>query len=99
MELILKKLTEIEHNLLENKSVFTIDDLARYLGVSKSFLYKKTASGQLPFYKPFGKIIIFKKSEILEALLANPISTADDIEQAAIDYLNTSFLRGGARGC
>lgn len=98
MELILKKLIEIEQNLLENKSLFTIEDLSRYTGLSKSFLYKKTASRQIPFFKPFGKIILFDRKQILDFLLRNPVSTTEDIEQQAISYLNSQPIRGGRDG-
>lgn len=85
----------IEDLLLNQKSILNIDDLCRYTGLSKSWVYKKTASGQLPHYKPSGKILIFKKDEIDAWLLKNKISTVDDIEQEAINYTTSKSFNGG----
>lgn len=40
-----------------------VDGAARLLGISKSKLYKMTADGKLPCYKPSGKLY-FKISEL-----------------------------------
>ncbi|MGQ7855809.1 helix-turn-helix domain-containing protein [Pedobacter sp. WC2501] len=90
-----KTLTSIENLLLNNKEVFTIDDLCKYTGLSKSFVYKKTATQSIPHYKPSNKILIFKKSEIDAWLLKNKISTLDDIEQQAINFVTGKTWNGG----
>lgn len=37
---------------------------ADFLGVSVNFLYKLTSSHRIPYYKPCGKRIFFRKSEL-----------------------------------
>ncbi|WP_293301717.1 helix-turn-helix domain-containing protein [Pedobacter sp. UBA4863] len=90
----LQTLERIESLLLNNKKIFNIEDLCAYTGLSKSWVYKKTASGLIPHYKPSNKILIFKKDEIDEWLLKNPVRLMDDIEQEAINYVTGKTWRG-----
>lgn len=87
-------LERIESLLLNSKKIFNIDDLCRYTGLSKSWVYKKTASSQIPHYKPSAKILIFRKDEIDDWLLKNPVRLMDDIEQEAINYVTGKTWRG-----
>ena len=41
------------------KEVLTSDEAAKYMGVSKSYLYKLTMRQQIPHYKPMGKMCYF----------------------------------------
>ena len=38
------------------KEVLTSDEAAKYMGVSKSYLYKLTMRQQIPHFKPMGKM-------------------------------------------
>ncbi len=91
---ILEKLTNIE-NLLKGRDgrPLTFDEAAKYLGLSKSYLYKLTCSNKIPHYKPQGKRLYFAKSELDTWLFRNPVKTTAAIEQEANDY-----LVGGKRG-
>lgn len=55
------------------KNVLTFEELCEYIGMSKSYVYKLTSSGQIPHYKPLGKHMFFKKDEIDNWLLSNPV--------------------------
>ena len=46
------------------KVYLTIDEAVDYLSIAKSYLYKMTAKKRIPFYRPTGKKIYFKKSEL-----------------------------------
>lgn len=46
------------------KEVLTSDEVAKYLGISKSYLYKLTMRGEIPHYKPIGKLCYFNRKEI-----------------------------------
>lgn len=84
------KLKSIEQLLtaqsLTNKSIFNIDEVATYTGLSKLYLYKLTSKNGIPHYKPNGKNIFFKKEEIDNWLLRNRQSTNEEIEAEAINY-------------
>lgn len=71
---------------LMNKSIFNIDEVATYTGLSKLYLYKLTSKNGIPHYKPNGKNIFFKKEEIDNWLLRNRQSTNEEIEAEAINY-------------
>ena len=78
-----ERLKNIEALLLSQKTVFNFEELAVYTGLSKSYLYKLTSIGQIPHYKPNGKIIFFDKKEIDTWLLRNRVKTAGEIEGEA----------------
>lgn len=68
------------------KEVLTSDEAARYMGVSKSYLYKLTMRQQIPHYKPMGKMVYFNRLELENWLQSNRVSTEDEISQQAQAY-------------
>ena len=69
-----------------NIEIFNFNDACTFLNYSKSYLYKLTHSRQIIHYKPNGKMLYFKKSDLEAWLLRNRVKTTDEIEQEAIDY-------------
>ncbi len=90
LERIENRLSNIETLLIGGKTVLNFDDLAAYCGLSKSYLYKLTSTGQIPHYKPNGKHIFFNKIEIDEWLQRNRVKTAVEIEAAASTHVTLS---------
>ena len=91
MDEILKRLEKIE-SLLESqtlvrKDVLNINEASEYLELSPSHLYKLTSTDAIPHYKPNGKKIYFKRSEIDEWLLRNRNTTQEEVDARATDYL------------
>lgn len=95
-EIIIKKLESIESLLVHgeaiipvvsSKELLSVDELADYLSISKSFIYKLTSNREIPHYKPGGKFVYFKKSEIIEWVSKSRIKTEDEIELAAENHL------------
>lgn len=86
---ILEKLSKIESlfSQIQTKEILNFCEACEYLNLSASYLYKCTHKQLIPFYKPGGKKIYFKRSELEAWLLRNKVKTADEIEQAAIDYV------------
>lgn len=68
------------------KEVLTSDEAAKYMGVSKSYLYKLTMRQQIPHYKPMGKMVYFNRLELEQWLQNNRVSTATEISQQAAAY-------------
>ncbi len=85
--------TRITENL--NRDIFNFKDAAAFLDYSRSYLYKLTYSRQIPHYKPNGKKLYFKRSDLEDWLLRNRVKTADEFEQEAIDYV--AKKKGGVR--
>lgn len=76
------------------KEVLTSDEAAKYMGISKSYLYKLTMTGQVPHYKPMGKMCYFNRQELEQWLQSNKVATSDEIGQRAQAYC---MRKGGAR--
>ncbi|CCY81562.1 conserved domain protein [Prevotella sp. CAG:1185] len=79
-------------NLVADKTLFctkemlTIDEAARYMGISKSCLYKLTMKREIPYYKPMGRICYFKRTELEQCLQNNRISTDEEITERANNF-------------
>ena len=66
------------------KEVLTSDEAAKYLGVSKSCLYKWTMNRAIPHYKsPTGKMCFFNRKEIEAWMQSQRVSTDEELEQQA----------------
>ncbi len=52
----------------EKSEVLNFKQVQELLGVSKSYLYKCTAQGKIPCYRPTKGKLFFKKDEVLEWL-------------------------------
>lgn len=68
------------------KEVLTSNEAAKYLGISKSYLYKLTMGQKIPHYKPMGKMCYFNRLELEKWLQGNRISTEEEIAERAQDY-------------
>ncbi|TQP52226.1 helix-turn-helix transcriptional regulator [Vibrio cholerae] len=69
------QLAEIFENIRSlkamTKEVMTINECAQYTGLSVSYLYKLTHRKLIPFFKPMGKRLYFKRAEIDQWLMRN----------------------------
>ena len=85
MQSIEERLANIERKLdiqaQEAKNILTLEDVAEYTHLSKSYVYKLTSKGDIPYYKPNGKQLYFKRTEIDEWLLTNRNKTNQEIER------------------
>ncbi|MFZ4590921.1 MAG: helix-turn-helix domain-containing protein [Ignavibacteria bacterium] len=60
-----KELAEIKNLLTEQQTMpLGVVETCLYLGISKAYLYKLTCMKQIPYYKPNGKMLYFKKTEL-----------------------------------
>lgn len=94
---IKEQLDRIESSLLSQKRVLTIDEVSKFTGLSKSFLYKLSALKILPHYKPNGKVIFIDRTELESFLLQNPIKTSTEIDQESTSYVTLNNKKGGAK--
>lgn len=85
--IIFERLNQIlEEQNLQKKEILTLEEASRYLGLSKSNLYKKTSLNTIPFYKPNGKIIYFNRSDLDLYMLSNRQATVDEIRENASNF-------------
>lgn len=65
-EVIDERLKSIEETLYTTKDILNMKEVCQYLDISQSLLYKLTCSGEIPHFKPRGKMIFFEKKELIE---------------------------------
>ena len=73
------------------KEVLTSQEVARYMGVSRSYLYKLTMRREIPHYKPMGKICYFNRQEVEQWLQSNRVATDTELNNQANNYC----MKGG----
>ena len=72
---------------MDNKRVLSFDEGCQYLGYKKSYVYKLTSAGILPYSKPNGKRIYFDKELLEEWMLSNANSSLAEKMRAANAYI------------
>jgi excisionase family DNA binding protein len=60
-----------------------VNEAAQLLGLKPSTIYKKTMNGEIPFYKPSGGRIHFRRKELEDWLFKNRSSTQAELELEA----------------
>ena len=81
MQSIEERLTNLERINQGAKTILTLEEVAKYTNYSKSYIYKLTSRREIPCYKPNGKQLYFKRTEIDEWLLTNRNKTNQEIER------------------
>ena len=81
------------------KAVLTVEETAKYMGISKSTLYKMTMRKQIPHSKPNGKVCYFDRLELERWLLSNRVATSDELCDRAQAYCAQTRVnrKGGVR--
>ena len=77
----------LESQKLVHKEVLNFNEACEYLELSQSHLYKMTSTAAIPYYKPNGKKVYFKRIELEAWLLRNRTTSQDEIETMATDFL------------
>lgn len=72
------------------KEVLTFKEASALLGVSNSMLYKLTHKRAITFYKPNGKLIYFKRADLLNWMLSNK---EEALEESNINFINQLIER------
>ena len=70
-----------------NNRVLNFDEACAYLGYKKSYVYKLTSAGVLPYSKPNGKRIYFDRILLEEWMLSNANSSLADKMRIAKTYV------------
>ena len=82
------------NTILCTKEVLTADEACKYMGISKSYLYKLTMRMEIPHYKPMGKMCYFNRGELEQWLQSNRVSTEQELNQQAQTFC---MQKGGKR--
>lgn len=81
LESLVEHLRVIESMAYTIKEYLTIDEAARFLGISKSQVYKMTSTKAITVYKPTGKSIYIQRNELLKWITRNPILSNEEIDK------------------
>lgn len=65
----------------------SVSEAATLLKRKKNAIYQLTHKNLIKFYKPNGRIILFKRSDLIEWIEKSKIPTNDEIETAAALYM------------
>jgi len=74
---------------INQNRVLTFKEGCIYLGYAKSYVYKLTSSGILPYSKPNGKRIFFDRERLEAWMLSNANSSHAEKQIQAATYINT----------
>ncbi|WP_046745342.1 helix-turn-helix domain-containing protein [Kordia zhangzhouensis] len=85
----LKKL--IQNLGIQQKEYLNTEEASTFLGISKSTFYKITSACSIPKYKPNGKMMLFKKSDLLQFIENGRINSEQDLNEIA-DKLTDDLL-------
>ena len=89
-EVINERLKSIEETLYTTKDILNIKEVCQYLDISQSLLYKLTCSGEIPHFKPRGKMIFFEKKELIEWIKKSNLLSSEIIKGSSKTISNDS---------
>lgn len=64
-----------------SKEILSFKEAIEFLDVSKSFLYKLTANSEITHFKPNGKLIYFKRQDLLDWICRNEVNPNEFLEK------------------
>ena len=80
----------IEETLYSTKDILNMKEVGQYLDISQSLLYKLTCNGEIPHFKPRGKMIFFEKKVLVEWIEQNPSYVSKETSYSHGIELNTA---------
>ena len=73
-DVIKEHLKSLEDAIYTTKEILNMKDVCQYLDISQSLLYKLTCTGEIPHFKPRGKMIFFEKKELIACIKRNKVN-------------------------
>lgn len=71
-----------------NIEILNFKDACKFLDYSRSYLYKQTHLRKIPHFKPNGKKLYFKKTDLESYILRNRVQTDLELQQQVDEKLN-----------
>ena len=78
---------ELKRSNLFKKPYYTTKEAAAFLGVSVSYMQKLVASRQITHFRPTGKLIFIKHSELESFITRKCIHSNDEVDSIVADNL------------
>ncbi|NPD83043.1 helix-turn-helix domain-containing protein [Prevotella sp. PINT] len=89
-EVINDRLQSIEETLYTTKDILNMKEVCQYLDISQSLLYKLTCNGEIPHFKPRGKMIFFEKKELIEWIKKSNLVSSEVVKGSSKIMSNDS---------
>lgn len=70
------------------KETLTSSECAKYLGVTRTNLYRLTSRREIPHSKPLGKQVYFNKTEIDQWVMRNRVATEEELKAKATKVMS-----------
>jgi excisionase family DNA binding protein len=90
MSNLLEKLDQIHHlmeeQVVNQKKILNLEEASKFLGISRSNLYKRTSSNGIPFFKPSGKLIYFLREDLENWMLSNRQESITDLNERVLNF-------------
>lgn len=90
-EIILEKLISIETRIKEanllKKEFLNVKEASYYISTSASNLYSLTSHNEIPFYKPNGKRVYFRREELDQWIFDHKSVSIEETENKVSDFL------------
>jgi excisionase family DNA binding protein len=83
---MLERLDEIKELIQSNEKPLTLKEAAEYLDLSEAHVYYLVHTNKMTYYKPGGKRIYFRKSDLNVYIYRIARQSDREIEQMAIDH-------------
>ncbi len=78
---------EVKRSSLFRKRIYTQKEAAEVAGISLSYIQKLTASGEIPYSKPKGKLIFIRRRDLEKFLMRNYVTNSEEIESKVANSL------------
>lgn len=62
-----------------SKEFIDMEDMQKLTGFSRSYIYKLTSKREIPFYRPHGGKIFFKRQEVEDWIESSRVSSVSEI--------------------
>ena len=89
-EAINERFKLIEEALYSTKDILNMKEVGQYLDISQSLLYKLTCNGEIPHFKPRGKMIFFEKKELIAWIKKNHYCGTEEVNDSVNTEPNAS---------
>lgn len=80
---VIQQFEEMRLKSYLNKETLSLEEAADYLDVTKDYMYRLTAAKEFPLFKPGGKLIYIRRSDIEEWIVRNRIRSKEEINKEA----------------
>lgn len=76
------ELVTVQRKVATEYDYINVNELTELLGESKKTIYTRVHNRQIPYYKPGGKLLLFKLDEIREWIKSGRHSSIEEIRQS-----------------